>query len=86
MIASFSRPQTFDSAKQPLYAPSTTSTMSDARTPSPRLADLTGREVEVLRLIANGATNREIVEQLVMYVLVPYPQYYTLAFCKQHMV
>jgi DNA-binding NarL/FixJ family response regulator len=57
--------------------------MSDARTPSPRLADLTGREVEVLRLIAKGATNRDTVEQLVMYVLVPYPQYYTLAFCKQ---
>ncbi|HEX6108332.1 MAG TPA: response regulator transcription factor, partial [Ktedonobacteraceae bacterium] len=39
---------------------------SGAGTPSLRPADLTGREVEVLRLIAQGATNREIAEQLVI--------------------
>ena len=66
VIASLSRPQTFDSAKQSASVSSASSTMSDAGTPSPRLADLTGREVEVLRLIAKGATNREIAEQLVI--------------------
>jgi DNA-binding NarL/FixJ family response regulator len=32
----------------------------------PKHADLTDREIEVLRLIAQGATNREIAEQLVI--------------------
>jgi DNA-binding NarL/FixJ family response regulator len=66
VIASLSRPQTLDSAKQAVPVSSSSSTMSDAGTPSPRPADLTGREVEVLRLIAKGATNREIAEQLVI--------------------
>src|SRR6516225_3059280 len=62
VIASLSRPQTFDSAQQSLSVSSASSTMNDAATPSPRPADLTSREVEVLRLIAQGATNREIAE------------------------
>lgn len=67
VIASFSRPQTFDAAKQPgVVSSSSSSTTSNAASPSPRLADLTGREIEVLRLIARGATNREIAEQLVI--------------------
>jgi DNA-binding NarL/FixJ family response regulator len=64
VIAALSRPQTLDSAKQSVS--STSSTMSDAGTPSARPAGLTGREVEVLRLIAKGAANREIAEQLVI--------------------
>jgi DNA-binding NarL/FixJ family response regulator len=66
VIASLSRLQTIDSAKQSVSVSSTSSPMSNAGTPSPRLADLTGREVEVLRLIAKGATNREIAERLVI--------------------
>jgi len=66
VIASLSRLQTFDSAKQSLSVSSASSTMSDTGTPSPRAVDLTRREVEVLRLIAKGATNREIAEQLVI--------------------
>lgn len=31
-----------------------------------RVSDLTSREIEVLRLIAGGATNREIAEKLVI--------------------
>lgn len=66
VIASLSRQQTLDSTNQSLPVSSTSSAMSDAGTLSPRPADLTGREVEVLRLIAKGATNREIAEQLVI--------------------
>ena len=66
VIASLSRPQTFDSTKQSLSVTSSASTMSEAGVAPTRSADLTGREVEVLRLIANGATNREIAERLVI--------------------
>ncbi len=40
--------------------------MRGGGTAPPQPADLTDREVEVLRLIAKGATNREIAEQLVI--------------------
>jgi len=66
VIASLSRLQTIDSAKPSVAVSSASRAMSNAGTPSPQLADLTGREVEVLRLIAKGATNREIAEQLVI--------------------
>jgi len=66
VIASLSRQQTFDSARQSLSVSSAASTVSDGATLSPPQADLTAREVEVLRLIAKGATNREIAEQLVI--------------------
>jgi DNA-binding NarL/FixJ family response regulator len=67
VIGSFSHPQTFDSAKQSVsVSSSSSSTMNKAGTPPPQSADLTEREVEVLRLIALGATNREIAEQLVL--------------------
>ena len=66
VIASLSRPRAIDSAKQPSPVSSASSTMGDRETPSPHAGDLTGREVEVLRLIAKGATNREIAEQLVI--------------------
>ena len=66
VIAALSRPQTIDAAKPSVSVSSASRAMSNAGTPSPQLADLTGREVEVLRLIAKGATNREIAEQLVI--------------------
>jgi DNA-binding NarL/FixJ family response regulator len=66
VIASLTRSQTFDSAKQSVPVSTASSMTSEAETPSPRVVDLTGREVEVLRLIAQGATNREIAEQLVI--------------------
>jgi DNA-binding NarL/FixJ family response regulator len=66
VIASLSRLQTLDSANQSGAVSSASGAMSHAGTPSPRAGDLTGREVEVLRLIAKGATNREIAEQLVI--------------------
>lgn len=65
VIAYLSRPQILDSAEQSASV-SSSSTMRNAGTSSPQHADLTGREVEVLRLIAKGATNREIAEQLVI--------------------
>jgi DNA-binding NarL/FixJ family response regulator len=66
VIASLSKSQTFDSATQSKSVSSSTSTMSEAGTLFTRSTDLTAREVEVLRLIAKGATNREIADQLVI--------------------
>ena len=40
--------------------------MDSPSRPSLKLTDLTSREIEVLRLIARGATNREIAEQLII--------------------
>ncbi|HLJ33635.1 MAG TPA: response regulator transcription factor, partial [Ktedonobacteraceae bacterium] len=39
---------------------------STGRTHQAKTSDLTSREIEVLRLIARGATNREIAEKLVI--------------------
>ncbi|MDQ2906155.1 MAG: response regulator transcription factor [Chloroflexota bacterium] len=66
VIASLSRQQAVDSARQSSVVLPVSSATSNAETPSPRPAELTGREVEVLRLIAKGATNREIAEHLVI--------------------
>ncbi len=60
VIASFSRSQSSESNRHQLAA------LSDTEATSVRSGDLTGREREVLRLIASGATNREIAEQLVI--------------------
>ena len=48
---------------RPLTAESTNSSYADTTLRPP---DLTNREVEVLRLIARGATNREVAQQLVI--------------------
>ena len=48
----------------PPAAPASTPAPTAARPPGD--SDLTNREIEVLRLIAHGATNREIAEQLVI--------------------
>ncbi len=66
VIASLSRPQTPDPIRESpaVFAPS--SVASHAETSSSLPTELTRREVEVLRLIAKGATNREIAEQLVI--------------------
>src|SRR6266568_3212979 len=48
VIAALSRPQTGDFARPSASVFSPSGAMSDAGTPSPRPADLTGREVEVL--------------------------------------
>lgn len=66
VIGSFSRPQILDSLEESSTASSPFSQKSNAEALTPRPAALTGREVEVLRLIAKGATNREIAEQLVI--------------------
>lgn len=66
VIGSFSRPQILDSPGGPPVVSSPSSEKSNAEVLTPRPATLTGREAEVLRLIAKGATNREIAEQLVI--------------------
>jgi DNA-binding NarL/FixJ family response regulator len=49
-----------------LSSPHKTVTSVNVPTVSPPFEDLTVREIEVLRLIAQGATNREIAEKLVL--------------------
>ena len=66
VIASLSRSQALDSTKRSVPVSFTSSTIRGGGTAPPQPADLTDREVEVLRLIAKGATNREIAEQLVI--------------------
>ncbi len=66
VIGSLSRPQALSPARESPSVFSPSSQGSRAEALAPRLAELTGREVEVLRLIAKGATNREIAEQLVI--------------------
>jgi len=64
VITALSREQ---QAERSAAAPATPSREPAATTPGPlRNIDLTDREIEVLRLIAKGATNREIAEQLVI--------------------
>jgi DNA-binding NarL/FixJ family response regulator len=60
VVASLAR-----SAKSPSLPPTATASTVDASGPL-NASDLTGREIEVLRLIAQGATNREIAERLVI--------------------
>lgn len=66
VIGSLSRPQILDSPGEAPAVSSPSSQRSNAEALTPQSAALTGREVEVLRLIAKGATNREIAEQLVI--------------------
>ena len=65
VIASLSTPQSLNSLNKSLPT-SSSPTTSNAETLSSRSIEITGREVEVLRLIAKGATNREIAEQLII--------------------
>jgi DNA-binding NarL/FixJ family response regulator len=58
-LAAVSRAGAMDAAPVPVSA------ASPAALPRPQ-NDLTGREIEVLRLIATGATNREIADTLVI--------------------
>ena len=61
VVASLARPQVIEN--HPQAAENANSPSADATL---RVPDLTNREVEVLRLIARGATNREIAQQLVI--------------------
>jgi len=68
VFASLSQPHNTDNAYS--HSPAPTSPMareaSAANSHPLKASDLTGREIEVLRLIAKGATNREIAEKLVI--------------------
>jgi DNA-binding NarL/FixJ family response regulator len=68
VFASLSQPHNADNAYS--HSPAPTSPMareaSSANSHPLKASDLTGREIEVLRLIAKGATNREIAEKLVI--------------------
>lgn len=66
VVASLSRPPISTMSHPSSTTPFFRSTASGSQDDTPQPRDITNREIDVLRLIAQGATNREIAEQLVV--------------------